>query len=44
MSQSVLISTFFSRAKLRLRELPCPRTPMWAMTILSLAPMTRPFV
>ena len=32
MSQSVLISTFFSCAKPRLTELPWPRMPMLATT------------
>jgi hypothetical protein len=42
MSQSVLISTFFSRAKPRLSELPWPRMPMLAVTTRSLAPRMRP--
>src|SRR5262245_5624834 len=41
MSQSVLCSTFFSRAKPRLRALPWPRMPRLAMTTRSLAPITR---
>src|SRR5438445_669717 len=41
MSQSVLISTFFSLANPRLSELPCPLIPMLAVTTRSLAPRTR---
>jgi hypothetical protein len=41
MSQSVLISTFFSRAKPRVSAWPCPRMPMVASTTRSLAPATR---
>ena len=40
-SHSVLTSTFASRAKPRLSELPWPRMPMLATTTRSLAPMTR---
>ena len=42
MSHNVLISTFFSRAKPRLSELPWPRIPILASTRQSLAPITRP--
>src|SRR5260221_9465159 len=41
MSQRVLISTFFSLAKPRLRALPWPRMPTLASTTRSLAPRTR---
>ena len=41
MSHSVLISTFFSCAKPRLSEFPCPRMPMLAVTTRSFAPRMR---